>query len=228
VGKVKGRDHGALRQLWARQRIQMLSDYDQFGQDADRRLEVTRLGLAYHLLTAYTSFVAVDTQVRNHGGSTTVTQPLPLPEGVSDAAVGGMNAQAYASAPPSMLVRKMAAPSGAVGEVVAQDAMTRQERAKAAPGLRILAFSGITGTSEPRDLRREITARLLDPALAAALASLPAGTVLELKVDHAGQVVSVSFSQAFAGSARAKALIEVWRLRTWTGGMAGSLELTLG
>ena len=94
VGQVKDRDHGALRQLWARQRIQMLSDYDQFGQDADRKAEVTRLGLSYHLLTAYTSFVAVDTQVRNAAGSsTTVTQPLPMPEGVSDAAVGGMNWQ---------------------------------------------------------------------------------------------------------------------------------------
>ena len=121
-----------------------------------------------------------------------------------------------------------AAPASAVAEVVAQDAMDRKEKAKVAPGLRILAFSGITGTSDPRDLRREITARLLDPALAAALSSLPAGTVLELKVDPSGQVLSVSFSQAFAGSARAKALIEVWRLRSWTGSMAGNLELTLG
>jgi Ca-activated chloride channel family protein len=235
VGKVKDHDHGALRQLWARQRIQMLSDYDQFGQDADRKAEVTRLGLAYHLLTAYTSFVAVDTQVRNHGGTTTVTQPLPLPEGVSDAAVGGMNggsvgmvmyrAQSVNSPAP---MQKHAAPASAVAEATEQDALDRKEKARVAPGLRILAFSGITGTSDPRDLRREITARLLDPALAAALSTLPAGTVLELKVDSTGQVVSASFNRAFAGSAKAKALLEVWRLRSWTGSMAGSLELTLG
>ena len=243
VGKVKDHDHGALRQLWARQRIQMLSDYDQFGQDADRKAEVTRLGLAYHLLTAYTSFVAVDTQVRNHGGSTTVTQPLPMPEGVSDAAVGGASggiigglvggvvgsgmSRSMALNSPAP-VSKHAAPASAVNELLEKDAKVRQEKAKVAPGLRILAFSGITGTSDPRDLRREITARLLDPALAAALSSLPAGTVLELKVDHTGQVVSASFSQAFAGSAKAKALIEVWRLRSWTGSLAGSLELSLG
>ncbi|MDP1830988.1 MAG: VIT and VWA domain-containing protein [Geothrix sp.] len=226
VGKVKDRDHGALRQLWARQRIQMLSDYDQFGQDSDRKAEVTRLGLAYHLLTAYTSFVAVDTQVRNTGGSTTVTQPLPMPEGVSDAAVGGMNGQVMAHAA-SPMVKRMA-PASAAAEAVAQDGSLRGEKAKVHSGLRILAFSGITGTSDLPSLRRELDARWMDPALVAALAALPSGTVLELKVNPSGQVVSATFSQAFPGSARAKALIEAWRLRNWTGGMSGFLELRLG
>ncbi len=240
VGKVKDREHGALRQLWARQRIQMLSDYDQFGQDEGRKAEVTRLGLAYNLLTAYTSFVAVDTQVRNAGGShTTVTQPLPLPEGVSNAAVGGapgrvaggiiggvVGGPMAAYAPSSM--RKMAAPASAAVEVLAQDGLARREKPKVHSARRILAFSGITGTSDPRSLRRELEARLMDPALVAALAGLPSGTVLALNVNHAGQVVSATFSGTFPGAAKAKALIEVWRLQSWTGGMAGSLELTLG
>jgi Ca-activated chloride channel family protein len=225
VGKVKGREHGALRQLWARQRIQMLSDYDQFGQDEGRKAEVTRLGLAYHLLTAHTSFVAVDTVIRNAGGtSTTVTQPLPLPEGVSDAAVGGLQAQGVAYAPAPRM--KLASPASAVVEVLAED-RARREVKKAAPRLRILAFSGLTGTSDPRSLRGELEARLQDPVLVAALAGLPAGTELTLKVDHAGQVVSVTFDQAFPGAAKAKALILAWRLRSWTGGLAGSLELSL-
>jgi Ca-activated chloride channel family protein len=56
---------------------------------------VTQLGLTYNLLTAYTSFVAIDTEVRLiDGQAVTVKQPLPLPEGVSDYAVGrGMVAQ---------------------------------------------------------------------------------------------------------------------------------------
>ncbi|HEY3400610.1 MAG TPA: VIT and VWA domain-containing protein [Geothrix sp.] len=237
VGKVKERSHGALRQLWARQRIQMLSDYDQFGQEEGRKAEVTRLGLAYNLLTAHTSFVAVDTVVRNAGGtSTTVTQPLPMPEGVSDAAVGGMaGSMAYAPAP--MKMKYAASPAAAV-EVMAQDRAARRESRQgilaepkaqppAHPSLRILAFSGITGTSDPASLRRELGARLKDPALLAALASLPSGTDLELKVDGSGQVVAATFSQTFPGSANAKALIETWRLRSWTGGMAGQLELTL-
>jgi Ca-activated chloride channel family protein len=45
--------------------------------------------LTYNLLTAYTSFVAIDTQIRLKDGQTvTVKQPLPLPQGVSDYAVG--------------------------------------------------------------------------------------------------------------------------------------------
>ncbi len=81
-------DNGALKYLWARHRISILSDYNQLRPNDERIQEVTRLGLAYNLLTAYTSFVAVDTQVRNTQGVTTVNQPLPLPEGVSDYAVG--------------------------------------------------------------------------------------------------------------------------------------------
>ena len=236
VGQVKGRSHGALRQLWARQRIQMLSDYDQFGLDEARKAEVTRLGLAYNLLTAYTSFVAVDTQVRNVGGQhTTVTQPLPLPEGVSNAAVGGISggivggvAQSMAYAPAPMRMKLSGVPAAAAVEVLAEDRSARKDEAKAAMGLRILAFSGMTGTTDLESLRRELKARLKAPALLAALAGLPAGTVLSLKVDASGQVVSASFNPSFAGAARAKALLEVWRLRNWSGGQAGSLEVTLG
>ncbi|HXK55377.1 MAG TPA: trypsin, partial [Gammaproteobacteria bacterium] len=47
------------------------------------------LGLQYSLLTRYTSFVAVDETVRNTAADTTnVKQPLPLPKGVSNLAVG--------------------------------------------------------------------------------------------------------------------------------------------
>jgi Ca-activated chloride channel homolog len=87
----------ALKYLWARQRIMLLSDYNMLRSDDKRIKEVTDLGLTYNLLTAYTSFVAVDSEIRNKGGKlTTVKQPLPLPEGVSDYAVGGYN---YPSSP---------------------------------------------------------------------------------------------------------------------------------
>jgi Ca-activated chloride channel homolog len=82
--------NSALRYLWARHRISLLSDYNVIRNDPDRVKEVTHLGLTYNLLTAYTSFVATDTQVRSKEGQTvTVKQPLPLPQGVSDYAVGG-------------------------------------------------------------------------------------------------------------------------------------------
>ena len=229
VGKVKERNHPALPRLWARQRIQALADYDQFGQDEGRKAEVTRLGLAYSLLTAHTSFVAVDTLVRHAGGpSTTVTQPLPLPEGVADTAVGGVpggvvgglvGAHRVAAPPPAMVAKH------ALQET---DPSARLEQVKTTPSLRIRAFSGITGTSDPRSLRRELETRLLEPALAAALVDLPAGTTLELKVDATGKVLVATFDRSFPGAARAKILLETWCLRRWTGGLAGSLELTLG
>jgi Ca-activated chloride channel family protein len=93
-------ENSALRYLWARHRISHLSDYNRLRAKEKRAEEITELGLAYNLLTPYTSFVAIDNEVRNMDGkSTTVKQPLPLPQGVSDYAIGGsIAAQAYAPA----------------------------------------------------------------------------------------------------------------------------------
>lgn len=82
--------NAALRHLWARKRIALLADYNKLAYNDERKAEVTRLGLKYSLLTDYTSFVAIDIRVRNeNGGKTeTIRQPLPLPQGVSDSALG--------------------------------------------------------------------------------------------------------------------------------------------
>jgi Ca-activated chloride channel family protein len=85
--------NGAIKYLWARDRIAHLADYNRLGKDNALVAEVTELGLKYSLLTDYTSFVAVDTEVRlKDGKAVTVKQPLPLPEGVSEYAVGGSRA----------------------------------------------------------------------------------------------------------------------------------------
>jgi hypothetical protein len=68
-----------------------LSDMNKLKHDDARVKQVTDLGLKYNLLTDYTSFIAVDTVVRADGTQTeTVKQPLPLPQGVGDRAVGDM------------------------------------------------------------------------------------------------------------------------------------------
>ncbi|BAU50245.1 vault protein inter-alpha-trypsin subunit [Sulfurifustis variabilis] len=81
---------GALRYLWARQRIATLSDQEGLEGGSAYRDEILGLGLRYNLLTQYTSFIAVDQVVRNPAADgVTVDQPSPLPQGVSDLAVGG-------------------------------------------------------------------------------------------------------------------------------------------
>jgi Ca-activated chloride channel homolog len=80
--------HRALRYLWARTRIANLSDFGPSTPTEERVREITSLGLIYSLLTRYTSFVAVQEVVRNTEGADDVDQPLPLPAGVSDLAVG--------------------------------------------------------------------------------------------------------------------------------------------
>jgi Ca-activated chloride channel family protein len=94
ISKVKSKKQNrALRYLWARERIRILDDFASIGDEGGKE-DILELSLKYNLLTRYTSFIAIDSEVRNADGqSTTVTQPLPLPEGVSDYAVG-MAAQA--------------------------------------------------------------------------------------------------------------------------------------
>ena len=112
VANVKPlKTNSALRYLWARHRISILSDYNRLSPDDERVKEVTSLGLTYNLLTQYTSFVAIDTQIRlKDGKAQTVKQPLPLPQGVSDYAVGGKMHRTKGistlGASPSLMVRK--------------------------------------------------------------------------------------------------------------------------
>ncbi|MEJ2641086.1 MAG: VIT domain-containing protein [Desulfosarcinaceae bacterium] len=81
--------HSALPYLWARRRLARLSDFSALDDDEQIKQQVTRIGLTYKMLTAHTSFVAVHETVRNTGApATDVDQPLPLPQHVSNLAVG--------------------------------------------------------------------------------------------------------------------------------------------
>ncbi len=90
TGEAVKEDAGAIRYLWARTRVEMLTDYGNNEGDApDVKKEITDIGLKYSMMTPYTSFVAVLDIVRNENGdSADVDQPLPLPSGVSENALG--------------------------------------------------------------------------------------------------------------------------------------------
>lgn len=82
--------HEPLKYLWARSRVARLSDFNVQGDDPEIKKAVTELGLNYNILTPYTSFIAVIEEVRNRqGAADDVDQPLPMPAGVPDLAVGG-------------------------------------------------------------------------------------------------------------------------------------------
>jgi len=82
-------EHRALRHLWARTRVANLSDFAGPENDPDATAQIQSLGMKYSLLTPYTSFLAVQQIVRSTpGGAESVEQPLALPLGVTDLAVG--------------------------------------------------------------------------------------------------------------------------------------------
>lgn len=82
--------NAALKYLWARERIASLGDFTTLRPGDDRSKDITSIGLRYNLLTQYTSFVAVDKEIRNPEGEVlAVSQPLPLPRGVPATALGG-------------------------------------------------------------------------------------------------------------------------------------------
>jgi Ca-activated chloride channel homolog len=101
---ARGLDHPALPVLWARERVRRLED-DQtrwedgrgaapVTSDPETVREITALGLSYSLLTPYTSFLAIDETPRVFDATAkTVVQPLALPTGVTDAAVGAPSPQ---------------------------------------------------------------------------------------------------------------------------------------
>lgn len=87
----------ALKYLWAREKVLLLADYydlskdswNRAKRDSSLRKEITQLGIDYNLLTEFTSFVAVDSVIVNaEGKNKTIKQPLPLPKGVSENAIG--------------------------------------------------------------------------------------------------------------------------------------------
>lgn len=90
VGMYEGKSTDVLPYLWAREKIRLNEDFNVNRTDKSRVKEITELGLKYNLLTKYTSFVAVDKKsvVGKDQKAKQVKQPLPLPQGVSNSAIG--------------------------------------------------------------------------------------------------------------------------------------------
>jgi Ca-activated chloride channel family protein len=71
-------ENAPLRVLWARKWVELLDDERHLGEAKEIEEAITDLGLSHRILTAFTSFVAVDSEVVNRGGNgTSVKQPRP-------------------------------------------------------------------------------------------------------------------------------------------------------
>jgi Ca-activated chloride channel family protein len=113
TGKDVTPDGFVLSKLWARKKAEAIED--ELNYDSSEALveELAQLGLGYSLLTRETSFIAIDHIVANTTGDlTTSNQPLPLPEGVSNLAVGSVEVSRQ-SMPPGDPILTVNAPQSA-------------------------------------------------------------------------------------------------------------------
>ena len=75
----KGKTSQGLHKLWARKKVESLMDSLVEGADLDTvRAEVVELGLRHHLVTKYTSLVAVDKTPSRPGHEELKTKPAPV------------------------------------------------------------------------------------------------------------------------------------------------------
>jgi len=87
--------HDSIATLWARQRVDDLMGQDLAGAQRgvmrqDLREQIVQLGLDYHLMTQFTSMVAVEEKIVTEGGEPhRIEVPVEMPEGMSYEGVFG-------------------------------------------------------------------------------------------------------------------------------------------
>ncbi|MCD4814549.1 VWA domain-containing protein [bacterium] len=238
-------DNQALRYLWARHRIIRLADMVKLSHDDKQVKEVTQLGLDYNLLTDYTSFVAVDTEVRADGKpKDTVKQPLPLPQGVSDSAVGGM-AFASKSAPAPRRMHKRRAPgilrgkmavgaaqgmaSPMLSEAESVDEIKKEDDAAGMTGtLKVLSVKGQLDRAKVEKALAKQKPAILKAVAKVGLAGL---VTIELTVDKNGKITKITVvKDTFANKkliAKIKQLLKRVKISATRDGKAASVKLII-
>ena len=230
VIEVKGitplKTNRALRYLWARQRITILSDFNRLRSDDRRIREITDLGLTYNLLTAYTSFVAVDTEIRNQGGTaTTVKQPLPLPQGVSDYAVGAKGK--VAAFAPFRTSAQLAPAESADSSYLKKPLLKNEEKDKET-GF-ILEEVKVSGNLVREDVLRTIGQRIREIKNCFPNGSPPEKIILKLAINPDGTVREATFVSKIQAGSR-KCILEntkKWHCPATRDGLQGEVVITV-
>ncbi len=196
--------------LWARKRIEELSDRLAIGelQEEEAKEQITELGLRYSLMSAYTSFVAIDSEVRNPGGEgQTVSVPVPLPDQVSPLAAPGhayVTGQAVKykaqealsgfpcrkqAVPPSPVIGRDERPGspGSSADAASPAELKEEERKEddTESGIRKIR---IRGTLDEEEARTVLEAALEEWVEEEALADVRGPVTLALVVDEDGKV----------------------------------------
>jgi Ca-activated chloride channel family protein len=218
--------------LWARKRIETLSDRLAIGEleEDEAKEEITELGIRHSLMSAYTSFVAIDSQVRNPGGEgQTVSVPVPLPDQVSPLAAPG---HAYVTAGSAQygarkemrgfFCEKMAPLSSdemGHGSITALprsrvDSAPEEDRKQEGEGSWINKIE-IRGTLEEKAVRPVLEKALEEWSKDRDLSTIEDTLILVLTVEPAGTVVRawVQNKEAFEGEALAILLEKARGLR---------------
>ncbi|MEW5725155.1 MAG: AgmX/PglI C-terminal domain-containing protein [Thermodesulfobacteriota bacterium] len=217
-------DNAVLRLLWARHRIRRLADLNLLVNDPARVEEVTALGLKYSLMTQYTSFVAVDKVKRADGKLVTVKQPLPLPEGVSDLAVGADRAGAGVQYRTTVVM-----PAGGTGPAKMADAPAttglpatepsppleiEEGEKEAAPAAVTVSVEEIKGALTEADAEKALRARskLLDECYRKATslrkAEIQGEVIFKLVLDRNGEVKEIRTRTSTLGDAPTELCLE--------------------
>jgi len=214
--RLEDERNSALRYLWAREKIARLADYGRVGEEVAE--EVTGLGLKYSLMTDYTSFVAVDTVVRETGEVVTVKQPLPLPEGVSNLAVGDKSRGRCLEA---------MKPSSGLWSVAMERQDIRWDLPEPAAETRVC----LSGGTVPRGLTLAGVEKTLLEDAAAELEVISREWGLEslsvrLTVEK-GKVTAVAIGGYRGKICREEVLEKIFRKLTFPGSISGTVEIEL-
>jgi Ca-activated chloride channel family protein len=184
------KNNSGLKYLWARHRIALLGDYNLLNENDERIQEITRLGLTYNLLTDYTSFVAIDSEIRNKNGeSTTVKQPLPLPQGVSDLAVGRGMAKRFGSGTGAKALQMTALPavsSEAEGELLLVEPVEKKDQIKIA-----VDSVSVNPAAEKNNITRLISAKVGELESCLGSQTVVGDLKLVINTDAAGKVTAI-------------------------------------
>jgi Ca-activated chloride channel family protein len=163
--------HEAIASMWARAKVEALTNEDLSAMQSQRfpealKRQIVDVALAHRLVTAFTSFVAVEDRVVNEGGvSRRIAVPVEMPDGVSYQGVFGTEGQP-AAAP---MVRAGNGPVRAMAKSVAQEAPASHDEARG-------DAAGLVDTKEWDRLRQKLDATAQGRLAPALLVLLEQGT----------------------------------------------------